>query len=356
MKLNLMTGLAQTGYGIAGKNISIALDRLGVDLSVFPRGDAKVDNDVEKNILQRLVKNGQVSFDKNAPTLNIWHQFDLALRVGNGPYWAYPIFELDRFTSQEKHHLKVPHSIMVSSQWAKDVIIDDADRSPFDVHVVPLGINPDIFKSQEANSRDEYIFFNIGKWEVRKGHDLIPRLFDKAFTKKDNVRLIMLPHNIFLSPAETAEWLKRYQGMKLSSKVEILQPVQHHHNVADIIRQCDCGLFPARAEGWNLELLETMASNRPVITTNYAAHTEFCNSSNSFLVDIQETELASDTKFFTAGVGNWACIDIDEEEQFIEHMRFCYRNRIRNNWEGVTTGEKFTWENSAKKIQKLLDI
>ena len=76
--------------------------------------------------------------------------------------------------------------------------------------------------------------------------------------------------------------------------------------------KADCGIFPSRAEGWNLDMLEMMALNKSIITTNYSAHTEFCNKDNSFLIDISETEPANDGKWFF-GQGNWA--KIGEEQK-----------------------------------------
>ena len=66
--------------------------------------------------------------------------------------------------------------------------------------------------------------------------------------------------------------------------------------------QTDCGIFPSRAEGWNLELLEMLACIKSVITTHYSAHTEFCDDVNSDLVEIKETELAYDGKWFQESV------------------------------------------------------
>ena len=62
--------------------------------------------------------------------------------------------------------------------------------------------------------------------------------------------------------------------------------------------QTDCGVFPARAEGWNLELLEMMSCGKNVIATNYSSHTEFCNSENCMLVETTELEDAHDGKWF----------------------------------------------------------
>ena len=90
------------------------------------------------------------------------------------------------------------------------------------------------------------------------------------------------------------------------------------------MKQTDCGVFPARAEGWNLELLEMMACGKHVITTNYSAHTEFCNKDNCFLVDINELETAHDGVFFSGEYGHWASFDNSAKDQLIEHMRMVH--------------------------------
>ena len=65
----------------------------------------------------------------------------------------------------------------------------------------------------------------------------------------------------------------------------------------------DVGIFPSRAEGWNLEILELMSCGKHIITTNYSAHTEFCNKENALLVDIDELETAYDGKWFLGSCG-----------------------------------------------------
>jgi hypothetical protein len=39
------------------------------------------------------------------------------------------------------------------------------------------------------------VFLNVGKWEYRKGHDVLLEAFNKAFEPTDNVRLVMNCHN-----------------------------------------------------------------------------------------------------------------------------------------------------------------
>ena len=61
-------------------------------------------------------------------------------------------------------------------------------------------------------------------------------------------------------------------------------------DVAALLADCDCGVFPSRAEGWNLGLLECMSMGLNVIATNYSAHTEFVEPANCRVVQIDETE------------------------------------------------------------------
>ena len=120
----------------------------------------------------------------------------------------------------------------------------------------------------------------------------------------------------------------------------------------------DCGVFPARAEGWNLELLEMLSCGKKVITTNYSAHSEFCSDANSFLVDIENTELAYDGKWFHGKCGSWAKISNTEIDLFVDYMKNVHRlkqdNELTTNQEGVITAKSFSWESSSSDIKEIL--
>ena len=98
-----------------------------------------------------------------------------------------------------------------------------------------------------------------------------------------------------------------------------------------------------------MELLEMMACGKPVIATNYSAHTEFCTEDNAMLIEIEDVEDAYDGKWFS-GQGRWAEFGYDQEERLIDCMRVCYRDRILGNPAGLKTAKKFTWENTVDKL------
>jgi len=346
MNISVSAPINNTGYGVASFGIIKALSKHN-RVSYFPISNPSVNNQEEHDFVLSLMQQAN-DFDIHAPFLKIWHQFDLLNHIGKGKYYAFPFFELDTFNSTEKKHMSIPDVLLVSSDWAKRVVIKNKIETP--VEVVPLGVDTSIFDHSlyTRQNSDKYVFLNLGKWEIRKGHDILASLFKEAFPNEKDVELILLASsttNSYSSKDEIKQWKKLYEA----DNIRIIDGLPFHSDVANLMAQSDCGIFPSRAEGWNLELLEMMAMNKPIIATNYSSHTEFCNKDNSYLVDITETERAYDGKAFT-GQGNWGKISQDQKDQLIEHMRYVYKNRISSNPNGLNTAKNLSWENTASKI------
>lgn len=352
MKINLNTPIGGTGYGVAGLNFIKELNKNN-DLTVFPIGNPMVDNQKDYDLILDCVSR-QENFDYNAPCIKIWHQFDLSQKCGNGKYYAYPFFEVTKFNKRELHHLNFPDEIIVSSSWAKKIIQENDINKP--IHVVPLGVDRTIFDPEQFlpnQINDKYIFITIGKWEKRKSHEIIIELFNKAFSSNDDVELWMVTNNPFLNDEQESYWTDLVSNSPMRQKIKIFPRLNSHLEVANVISYSHCGIYISRAEGWNLDLLETLSMGKPVIVTDYSAHTEFCNKDNSFLVDIDCLEKASDGIWFN-GVGEWAKIDQKQKDQIIEHMRYVAKNRISTNDNGIETAKKFSWKNSADKLLRCI--
>lgn len=346
MNINISCPINSTGYGIASFNIVKALNALGNTISYFPIGQPSVESQSDHDYVVNILKQRYLC-DINAPHLKIWHQFDLLEHVGIGKYVAFPFFELDTFNEIEINSLRVPDGVITTSQWAADIVSRHV-RTPS--YVAPLGVDMTIFDANKYNkpSSDKYIFINIGKWEIRKGHDILLELFTQAFPDNKNVELWILASettNAYSPAAEIEQWKNMYKH----DQVKLFSGFSNHSDIAELISKANCGIFPSRAEGWNMELLECMAMDKPVITTNYSAHTEFCDKNNSYLVDIKTTEKAHDGKAFM-GQGNWAKIDQSEKDIMIDYMRYMVNNNINTNTHGVNTAKRLSWINTAQNI------
>jgi len=277
----------------------------------------------------------------------------LTTRVGNGKFIGFPIFELTHFNAKEVTSLHHCNKIFVCSKWAKQIILQNTKFKDEDVHVVPLGVDNNIFSPSAVSGRQSTVFFNCGKWEKRKGHDILLECFNNAFSENDNVELWMMCDNPFIGEGNK-NWQDLYKNSKLGSKIRIIPRQKTHQDVMSIMRQVDCGVFPSRAEGWNLELLEMMAMGKHVIATNYSAHTEFCTPVNSRLINIDNLETAFDGVFFDGQCGLWAELAQEQKDVTIEYMRDVHTlkqdGQLIASQNGIDTGKQFSWKNSAQEL------
>ena len=357
-KLTLNCPINNLGYGITSYNCWKSL-RDKVDITLFPISEMQTENHWLKNDLKNDIDK-QDNYSQKTPCLKIWHPNDLVISPRNiSIYSTYSFFETDRLKKQEILGYNTSDVIFAPTTWAKNIMINNGiDENK--ISIAPCGVDRSVFnpniniaKEDEESNQDKYIFLNIGKWEIRKGHDLLVHIFNKAFDIKDNVELWMINHNPFLSNQENQQWQNMYKNSKLGDKIRIFPRLPSQTHVAKMIKLSTCSIYPSRAEGWNNEAIESMSMDKPVILTNYSGHTEYANSENSYLIDIHEEEIAVDGKFFD-GSGNWASISTEAIDQTIEHMRHVYKNNIRNNPKGMETASKFSWDNTANQMIKRL--
>lgn len=350
MEINLRGPYNSLGYGVTTKNILRELNLLGHSVAFFPIGQVQPESQEEIPVLNECLGR-QDTFHSLAPSVSIWHQHSMAEHVGKGHRYGFPIFELDTFTPREIHHLRTLDELFVPSQWALQVVKNNNNTLP--CHVVPLGVDSTIFTPQSCTPYTTTRFLHIGKAEVRKGIDIIADLFNSAFSPTDNVELLMAVSNPFLSEEDMQKWIDYYKKTPLGNKISFIPHLQTQQQVAGLMNNVDCGLFPSRAEGWGLETLEMMACGKSVIVTDYSAHTEFCTTSNSYLIPITEMEEAFDGIWFHGG-GNWAKFNQQAIDTCIEHMRFIHQKKQSEgtifNKEGVLTAQRFSWQNSAQAL------
>lgn len=334
----------QTSYGITCINTIIALEKAGVNVEAIPIG-GRADWYEEQPL--REATNRGAKFSRNVPCVRLYHEFDLAPHYGCGVHIGFPIFEKTLFSEQEIHQLNSVDLLFVCSHWAMRMIVENGVTTP--IRVVNLGVDTDTFKPTEPVQNAPYRFFFPGKYEVRKGFDVLTEVFENAFHYSDNFELILLPENKFIGQ-QNQEWYNYIMSSKLAGKIKIINRLEHHSQVAQLYQQSDCVVSFSRAEGWNLPLLEGLACGRSIIATNYSAHTEFLNSDNSTLVDINELEPAIDGVFFHNPNNQWASLTKTVKDQLTEALRHHYKKGKGINENGVKTAQKFTWANTANQI------
>lgn len=363
--LNLIAGINQLGYGQVGVNLLKAAAAAGTEVALWPLGGvdpAAWDADLVRTCVAR-----QAAYDPHAPCLRVWHEWDLAQFVGTGPHAGYPFFELDALRPAARHHLACLDVVFVSSAWAKGVL--EANGVPAGrIAVAPPGVDTTIFHPDVAPATlgpavgpATTVFLHCGKWEVRKGADALLDAFGRAFTPADDVHLVMNCYNPCLPRAHSDEWRDAFlnsppgRAGKVTVPADRL-PTQRH--VAALMAAADCGVFPARAEGWGLESAEMLAMGKAVVMTDAAAHAEYAAAAGARVVRCDATEEAYDGVFFH-GEGRWAALGADQVDQLVGHLRAVHREkregRLARNEAGVVAfRDRFTWANCYAAVAAAL--
>ena len=155
----------------------------------------------------------EIFHDENAPSLKIWHQWDMALNPGKGKHIGMTFFEVDPISKADVHSLNSLDQIIVCSEWAKSV----CEKSGVDsskISIINLGVDKEIFKNIELSNNGPTKIVNIGKWEIRKGHDIIIPILEQTFEENDNFEFHIYPTNPFLTNEESNEWESFYKKSK----------------------------------------------------------------------------------------------------------------------------------------------
>lgn len=345
---SLMAPFCRTGYGVVGANLLRELLQLGAPVSYFPLG--AVDRTIAQvdDLDRALARQG--NYDDAGASVRISQQFDLAMHVGRGPRIGFPIFELDRFHPYERHQLARQERLLVTCEWARTVLHENGvTQVPIDI--VPLGVDRRVFHEQVTPAHpagNATVFMSVGKLEPRKGQLELLRAFESAFTPRDAVRLILICHNPFVDAATKARQLEPFRTSPMTGRITLVTtPFNTQSELAAQMAMADCGVFPARAEGWNLEALEMLSLGRTVIATACTAHTAFLNHHNARLIGVDALE----ESIPGARRGRWAAWNARQHEQLVTEMRRVHDLRqqapLATNMAGVRTAKAHSWTASA---------
>lgn len=354
---------SSTGYGLMTCNIIKALNNLCQNITLFPINNRiSTENEEDQKFFQSLLPQTK-GFNKDAVSLRIYHQFDLFHHTTNKRA-AFTVFELDNFKPEEFLSLQSNQVLMTCSQWGCKVIEDKVGLS---CSSVPLGVDRTIFNENvvptppniHRRHRDTFVVYMAGKLEKRKSVIEAVQAFNRAFTNKDDVELWLSISNPFMSPEEfqneVNSTILNPRLNPLCTKTRIIPRKQTQRDLAEVMSQTNAGLFLSRAEGWNLEALEMMACGKDVVLTNYSGHTEYANSSNSHLIEVEYLEEARDGKWFHGG-GNWARVGPKEIELAAAKLKGLYNKTIESkSAAAIITAKWQNWESCANGIINTLE-
>jgi len=281
------------------------------------------------------------------------HHYYHDLYLYKGFKIAYNVWESTRYDDKFFNLLKEYDQLWCPSEWQRKCIIDQGyDQSK--VFVVPEAVNgnvfnPDFFNPElELYKDNRFKFLLVGRWEYRKATKEIIETFLKTFKKTDPVDLILVVDNNY--PEDNMKTTKeRLDFYKLNDERLKVQHFLKREDYINILKNGHVFLSCSRSEGWNLPLIESMASGTPSIYSNWSGQLEFASGKGHPVNVLNEKPIPN-------GVGNYIEPDFEHLSKVMKDVYvnyWDYKNKALKESEFIRN--EFSWENAANKAIEIIN-
>ncbi len=283
--------------------------------------------------------------------------------------YGYTFFE-NELTPQSVENAKKYDLVVAGSTWCRNRMKEKGINNS---GVLIQGIDPAIFYPiTEVKGQDNFVIFSGGKFELRKGQDLLLQAVKILQQKYPDIILVNCWYNKW--PA-SMKLMHYSQHIKFEYQEKPWRDLMNHTYMIngldagriqtldlvpnemqrDIYKQTDIGIFPNRCEGGtNLVLMEYMACAKPVIASNTSGHKDIVTAENALLLnDLRNISITGPDNQLIA---RWQEPSLDE---LVARIEYAYRHREEIKKIGIKAGQdlqKFTWEHTTQQLLDLLKL
>lgn len=221
----------------------------------------------------------------------------------------------------------------VMSEFQREIMLRNGYVHP--LAVVLNGVDGGLFVSKEHKSdADEgrpYVFVTLGKLSRRKGSDIIIDAFQTAFSKGQNVRLILQ------TPSGVLEGRERITD----SRISVVERQLSRLEVAALLRSADCYVSATRSDASHMPGLEALASGLVLIAPQFSGMNDYLR--------VAESKIALEAwhKVPADGPGEWL---EPETEEVATAMKAACDLRLDGSANSRIVRDQFSWERSAQSM------
>jgi len=210
---------------------------------------------------------------------------------------------------------------------------------------------------------DRFVVFSGGKFELRKGQDLVIAAMKVFMERRSDVLLSCAWHNQWPFSLATMELSKQisYQHQEgdclellaktltangIPLKRVILHPLLDNQQMRQVYHNSDVGLFPNRGEGGNnLVMCEYMACGKTVIASDMTGHADVITADNALpLTEYHPYHYRHHAE------GIWFEPSVDEIVAQLEYAYSHHRDIRQKGLQAAVDMGSLTWENAARQF------
>jgi glycosyltransferase involved in cell wall biosynthesis len=387
-KRMLFTGpvLTQTGYAHHAKDALMAFaGKCGLDCAVLCTnwGACDWDSYVDKNKNFSAEKIFILSLISKIET---WKQANLApdicVTVSIPPEFRRQAphgviitagIETDRVAVSWLQSANQANLMIVPSEFAKSAFVNTkyqgSDGSTLScnvpIEVIPESVDTSIFNDQ-LNDKDldidlpPFCFITVGQWGTvgadRKNIEGTIQVFKEAFKDhpdKEKIGLVLKVNCISNSYMDETYTVNRIKSITKNypefPKIILVHGHMTDYELSKLYKdsRVKAGIFLTHGEGWGLSIADLAACNKPIIASNWSAHTEFLNLGKWIRIpcDIKESGIEND--LFAKG-NRWA---FPSHEEAVRHLKKMYSNYSMPQQWAIELGAKIRENFNIKVIE-----
>lgn len=366
------------GWGVCGKYLTKEIAELSVVKLITQPFDRETIGDELDYI---LLKN--VYVDKNSPEFGSLDNYGYPViqaitdhnllpmepEIIGKPNIGYTFFEHSILSKQNLEKARRNFDIVVAgSSWCQDVLNQHGLEN---TRKILQGVDRTIFnpcENEKTFFHDTFVVFSGGKFEFRKGQDLVIRAFKVLQDRHKDVLLINSWFNHWEFSMRTMA-VSPYIHFDLTSKdcciainnilvnngIDISRvitlPPKSNTSMSRIYKNTDCGLFPNRCEGGtNLVLMEYISCGKPAIVANSSGHRDVTTDQNAIMLKHLRPITISNNQ---RAVAEW---DDPDLEEIVERLEWAYNHRETLRTIGEAAGSsmaQFSWQATARQFYEL---
>ena len=367
-----------SGWDTCGKYLSLELSKM-CDVSIVttsPITPEHVGNELEYLAVNKIPVNSvhEQDFDRqnkslkglsirtlNDMDLGLWlEEIQSEKKIGYTFYLGTPL------GPKEREAAKTLDLIIGGSSFCEERL---REKGIENTRTIIQGVDPQIYNacySTKSILQDRFVIFSGGKFEFRKGQDIVLKAFQVFSDRHPDVILInawfnqwefslntMFASRLIDFRFKADSYMKSMADLLRVNGIDpekvITLPMKSPYQLAHIFKNTDIGLFPNRCEGGtNLMLMEYMACGKPVIATTKTGHSDIIDLDSPFA--ITRYGPVHPRKGHFSEYTQWVEPDLDE---IIGLLEMAYDNPEKCRQEGIRSGERLTdmtWKKAARSF------
>jgi len=252
------------------------------------------------------------------------------------------------------------HNLWIPSEWGRKIAVEQGINAN-QITVVHEGVNANLYHPYLIPPSQKFRFLLIGKYEQRKSIDESIEAFAMTYGNNPDVELV-IKSDYFRNQVEKKQALEyKIASMKVNN-IHLVWGLQSETELANLYRSANVFLFPTKAEGWGLPLIEAAATGLPLVTTFHSGQTEFLQDIRSSCVLLDYTlspiDCPETKEFYPSPDGNHGKWAVTTVEEIARGIKLAYANYDSLRTQAIKNSEvirsKYSWANIAMSALNVL--